>query len=71
MPGERIEALESLRKQVDSTFGELSKQLLGRRIASPSFGGLSQEQIAFARREFTDVLETLVEDKLDLLAVIL
>jgi hypothetical protein len=70
-PGHRTEAMDALRRQVDSTFSELSKQLVGRRTASPSFGGLSREEVAFARQEFADVLATLVDDKLDLLAVIL
>lgn len=63
------EARKQLESEVDQVFGQLGRQLAGKEISVPR-DELSAEQVRFAQRQFLDVLETLVEDNLDLLAVV-
>lgn len=56
--------------RVGGLMSELSRQLTGKEIEVPRRPAPTKEQIAYARQEFRHVLETLVEDKLDLLAVL-
>lgn len=63
--------MEQIANEVDGLLAGLSRQLLGKDIAAPERRRLSQEEIDYARRQFKDVLESLAEDHLDLLAVII
>lgn len=70
--GDRDRAImEQIANEVDGLMAGLSRQLLGKDIAAPERRRLSQEQIDYARRQFKDVLESLAEDHLDLLAIII
>lgn len=60
---------EELSREVDRLLENVSRAARGVTSSADS-DRLQWEQTAFARQQFNDVLETLVEDKLDLLAVI-
>ena len=62
--------MKEVRGAVDELFLQLNEQLTGTRGARPLGFALSEEQIRYGRDEFRDLLETLIEDRLDLLVVI-
>jgi hypothetical protein len=64
------ELMELLCDQADALFSELGRQLTGKEIEPPDRRNPAQAEIAYAREQFRYVLETLRDDKLDLLAVI-
>lgn len=65
------EAMEQIANEVDRLLAGFSRRLLGKDIAAPERHRLSREQIDYARQQFKGVLESLAEEQLDLLAVIL
>lgn len=69
--GDQRIVLGELQNHVDSAFQQLGREFLDKKVTAPRSHDLSREQVRFARQQFLDVLETLVEDNLDLLAVVL
>ncbi|MEX1232359.1 MAG: hypothetical protein WEB58_19090 [Planctomycetaceae bacterium] len=67
----QAKVMNKLQNDVDAMFQELSQQLFSTAMESPGRSDISHDQIDFARDEFRGILETLVDDQLDLLAVII
>lgn len=59
-----------LTSQAEALYSELGRQLLGKDLDVPPRIDISRDKVNYVRQEFRYMLDTLVEDKLDLLVVI-